>query len=83
MGKSRPTVRNMIERRRDDMEPYKKPLRRKHQDSYERLWEHAALDAPSMKMTDDGDIGWLILFGMLRGMQREIEVLEERVGELE
>lgn len=82
MGKTKPTVRNMIERRRERMKPYKRPLRLRHHDSYEQLWGHAATDAPSIKMTDDGDVGWLMLFAICRGQQREIEKLRERVESL-
>lgn len=82
MGRSKPTVRNFIERRREEMDQYPRPLRRRHQHSYERLWEHAALDAPSIKMADTGgiDINFLILFAICRGQQREIEKLQEQIG---
>lgn len=83
MGRSKPTVRNVIERRREDLEPYKRPLRARHHDSFDRLWEHAALDAPSIKMADTGplSINELILLAICRGQQREIEKLQEAIGD--
>jgi len=83
MGRSKPTVRSYIEQLRERMEPYRRPLRMQDHDSYDRLWEHAAYDAPSIKMADNGDVDWLILFAIARGQQREIEDLKERLAAVE
>lgn len=85
MGRSQPTVRNLIEKRRDELDSYRRALRMRHQDSFDRLWEHAALDAPSIKMGDASGFSTneLILFAICRGQQREIDQLKQRLDEID
>lgn len=83
MGISTPTFRNLIERRREEMDPYRRFLRARYQPAFDRLFEHAYMYAPSAKLANDPDYGWLILFNMVLGNQREIRELKLRVSELE
>lgn len=79
MGRSQPTVRNLIERRRDDMQNYRRMLRAQHQDAYDALWDHAYYDAPSIKAAGDLDVPWLMLFAICRGQQHELDELREQL----
>lgn len=78
-----PTVRNFIDQKREEYQPYKRVLRRRHQESFEELWTMAALDAPSIKMADDPDVDWGMLFAICRNQQREIEKLRDRLDRLD
>lgn len=82
MGRSQPTVRNLIERRRESLQPYKRMLRARDQESFEQLWELAAYDAPSIKAAGLADVDWGILFAICRQQQEELEELRSRLESL-
>ena len=55
----------------------------KDQPAFDRLFEHAAYDAPSINAAGSLDIDALILFAICRGQQYEIEQFQEGVDELD
>lgn len=81
MGRSQPTTRNLIEKRREDMKNHCRMLRKQHQEDFDRLFEKAMNDAPSVKAAGSLDVSFGILFAICRWQQREIEELWEAIDD--
>jgi hypothetical protein len=56
MGRSQPTTRNLIEKRREDMDGYRRMFRKQHQEDFDRVFRTGRCDDPSASLREtDGD----------------------------
>lgn len=87
MGKTLPTIRDEIERLREDMQPFRRAMKPQYEHHYDHLFENITYHAMPAKMANRLDVKWLLLFTACIGQQRQIDELreefEERLDELD
>ena len=81
MGRSKPTFRNYLDRFEGDWAPYRRALRRRHQDDFDRLFEKARGHADAAGHLDPTDPRFAILFSMILAQERELRELRETVDD--
>lgn len=83
MGRTNPTYRDALRRLEERWQPYRRALRRQHQEHFDALLAHARdhADAGHMQNPIDPELG--ILVSICLAQQRELAELQERVEALE
>lgn len=76
MGRSNPTYRDSLRRLEDHWGDYRRALRRRDQEHFDRLWEHAAgyADAAGYQ-NQERDLD-LVLVSIVLAQERRIATLE-------
>lgn len=81
MGRSNPTYRDSLRGLEDRWSDYRRALRRRDQDHFDRLWEHAAgfADAAGYQHTERNLD--LVLMSIVLAQERRIAKLEAELEE--
>lgn len=82
MGRTNPTYRDFLDGYRDRWSPYRRALRRRHREDFDRLFEHARTHADAAGHQNGTEPQLAVLVSMLLGQQRELRELRENAGEL-
>ena len=63
--------------------PYRRALRRRDRESFDRLFEHVADQADAAGYLNSTEPEHVLLFSILVAQERELKALSDRVDELE
>ena len=80
--KATPTVRDMIEKYRKDMQPFRRAMKPQYGQHYDHLFDNIRYHAMPANYGGTLDIKWTLMFTACIGQQRQIDQLKERVEEL-
>lgn len=83
MGRTNPTYRGILESLRERWSGYRRALRFEHQESYDRLWEHAQEFADAAGYLNHDAPMVPVLFSICLKQEERIEDLEAQVQSLE
>ena len=83
MGRTNPTYRTWLERLERDWQPFRRALRRRSQDDFDRLFEKANRHADAAGFVNPADPMAGVVVAILLAQEREIRELGERVAQLE
>lgn len=83
MGKTNPTYRQLVEKWVDRYQPFKRALRRQHQDAFEEMMSYPFAHACPGNALNNPIPDEPILVSICLEQQRRIEELQELVEELE
>lgn len=77
MGRTNPTYREWLRRFEERWQSYRRALRRRSQDAFDRLFEQARqhADAAGYQNTDTPEIA--LLFSMILAHERRLDALED------
>ena len=79
MGRTNPTYRDRLRHAKEDWGEYRRALRRRDQDTFDRLWEDASQYADAAGYQNPARTFDGILFSMLLAQQSRIQDLEARL----
>lgn len=82
MGKTNPTCRQLVQQWVDKYDPYKRALRRQHQEPFDEMMSYAFTDATAGNAMNAPNPNEPILISICLEQQLRIENLQERVEEL-
>lgn len=80
MGRTNPTYRDSLRREEEQWQSYRRALRLRDQEHYDRLWEHAAAYADAAGYHNHARTFDLVLLSVALAQERRIAELETRVG---
>jgi len=75
MGRTNPTLRDRLDRLERDWRPFRRALRRRHQDDFDRLFERARGHADAAGQQNPPDAWRAFVFAVLLAQEREIQQL--------
>jgi len=78
MGRTNPTMRDRLDRLEEEWQPFRRSLRYRHQDDFDRLFERARGHADAASQQNPRDAWRAFVMGVLLAQEREIERLRER-----
>ncbi|WP_459193860.1 hypothetical protein [Halosimplex sp. J119] len=81
MGRTNPTYRDFLGRLEDDWRPFRRGLRRRYQDDFDRLFERARNHADAAGYANGADPEFAFLLSVLLAQEHELRQLRERVDE--
>ncbi|QKY19439.1 hypothetical protein B4589_003235 [Halolamina sp. CBA1230] len=81
MGRSNPTHRDSLRHLESQWGDYRRALRRRDQEHFDRLWEHAADYADAAGYQNRERTLDLVLVSVLLAQERRIAALEAELGE--
>lgn len=81
MGRTNPTYRDLIDQLEDDMQPFRRALRRTDTAEFDRLFDRARRYADAGGYLNSQDPVRVVLFSMLLAQEHELRRLREQVGE--
>lgn len=82
MGRTNPTFRDYLRRFEEDHQPYRRALRRQHQEDFDRLLERASKHSSAAGQQNSKDPDHTILLSMLLSQERELQRLQAEVEDL-
>jgi hypothetical protein len=82
VGRTNPTFRTLLEAKKQRWGAYRRALRRRDQEYFDRLFAHADAHADAAGYLNTDAVMEPILFSMLLEQQKQIDALEERVAAL-
>jgi len=83
MGRTNPTFRDLLQRTREDYQPFRRGLRATHQPAFDALFDDAEAHADAAGYLNAREPMHPILLAMLLAQKRQIRDLEARVAELD
>lgn len=83
MGRTNPTYRDRLSALEQEWAPYRRGLRAREQNQFDRLFEHGREYAHAAGYLNHPDPMTPLLVSILLAHQREVEKLAERVEQLE
>lgn len=83
MGRTNPTYRQLVQQWADSYDPYKRALRRQHQEPFEDLVSYAFFHATPGNALNAPRPNEPILVSICLEQQRRIEELHQRINELD
>ncbi len=83
MGRTNPTFRDVLQRTREDWQPFRRGLRATHQPTFDALFDDAATYADAAGYLNAREPIHPILVAMLLAQKRQLRDLEDRVDALE
>jgi len=81
MGRTNPTYRDSLRRLEDDWRPFRRGLRRRYQDDFDRLFERARDHADAAGYANGTDPEFAFLLSVLLAQEHELRTLRERVAD--
>ncbi|MEF8813492.1 MAG: hypothetical protein V5A55_06705 [Halovenus sp.] len=81
MGRTNPTYRDLIDQLEDEMQPFRRALRRTDTADFDRLFDRARRYADAGGYLNSQEPMRVVLFSMLLAQEHELRQLRERVGE--
>ncbi|WP_436924712.1 hypothetical protein [Halosimplex amylolyticum] len=80
MGRTNPTYRDFLRRLEDDWRPFRRGLRRRYQDDFDRLFERARGHADAAGYANGTDPEFAFLLSVLLAQERELRELRAEIG---
>ena len=81
MGRTNPTYRDAVDRLEDDWQPFRRALRRRHTEDFDRLFDHARTFADAGGYLNRYDPTEVVLLSMLLAHEHELRQLREQLPE--
>lgn len=79
MGRTNPTYRDLLRKEKEGWSRFRRGLRRRDQDHWDRLWEQAGNYADAAGYANSPRTTDLILMSILLAQERRIDELEDAV----
>lgn len=83
MGRTNPTYRDWLDRTEQRWQPFRRALRTRDQEDFDRLFERAARHADAAGYLNAAEPEHAMLLSMLLAQERDIRQLSARVSDLE
>lgn len=83
MGRTNPTYRDFLDGYERRFTDYRRALRYRDQEAFDRLFQRARRYADAAGYANDRDRDQLVLFSVLLAQERELAEREERIADLE
>lgn len=83
MGRTNPTFRDFLDSYEDRWRPFRRALRRRHREDFDRLFDRARSHADAAGHANATDPGTAVLLSMLLAQERELRDLRERLEAVE
>lgn len=83
MGRTNPTYRDWLDRTEQRWQPFRRALRSRGQDDFDRLFEYAAQHADAAGYLNAAEPEHVMLLSMLLAQERALRELSARVTEIE
>jgi len=79
IGKTNPTHCDRVNARKDDWQPYRRALRREHQERFDRLVDGAYTDSMAGGALNPANVERTVMMGMLLHLAKEIDELRDEL----
>lgn len=81
MGRTNPTTRDRLDRLEDEWQPFRRSLRYRHQDDFDRLFERGRRHADAAAQQNPRDAWRAFVMSVLLAQERDLQRLRERLDE--
>jgi hypothetical protein len=81
MGRTNPTYRDLIDQLEDEMQPFRRALRRTDTGDFDQLFDHARRYADAGGYLNSQDPMRVVLFSIVLAQEHELRQLRERLPE--
>lgn len=79
MGRTNPTMRDRLDRLERDWQPFRRSLRYRHQDDFDRLFERARGHADAASQQNPPDVWQAFVVAVLLAQERELRALRDEL----
>lgn len=79
MGRTNPTMRDRLDRLERDWQPFRRSLRYRHQDNFDRLFERARGHADAGGQQNPPDVWQAFVVAVLLAQERELRALRDEL----
>ena len=79
MGRTNPTYRRWFERFQDEWQPFRRALRRAHQEDFDRLFDRASEHASAAGFQNPTDPTTAVIISIMLAQERELRALREQL----
>lgn len=83
MGRTRPTLRDRIDRLEQEWQPFRRSLRRRHQGAFDGLFERARAHADAATQQNPADPWQAFVMAVLLAQERELRAVRDVVESME
>lgn len=81
MGRTNPTTRDRLDRLESEWQPFRRSLRYRHRDDFDRLFERARGHADAASQQNPRDAWRAFVMSVLLAQERELQRLTEQVAD--